>query len=84
MILEDGRRAICRYHATKKNSAFTGVDVGMPRYRANRREIHDRDIHYSLSTNLVERIFRAHIQPNADYWYADLFDESDEDSDMFV
>lgn len=56
MILEDGRRAICRYHATKKNSAFTGVDVGMPRYRANRREIHDRNIHLILRTDLVKHI----------------------------
>lgn len=84
MILEDEGRVICRYDENKVFQNVDGVVIGMQEYRANRREIHDRDIHYSLSTNLVERIFRAHIQPNADYWYADLFDESDEDSDMFV
>ncbi|CAI9297699.1 unnamed protein product [Lactuca saligna] len=52
--------------------------------RANRREVHNRDIHHTLRANLVEQVYMAHIQPLIEYWHDDLSEESDEDSDMFV
>ncbi|XP_023762362.1 uncharacterized protein LOC111910771 [Lactuca sativa] len=61
-----------------------GVVVGTQEYRVNRREVHNRDIHQALRADLVEHIYRAHIQPPHELSHDDLFDESDEDSDMFV
>ncbi|CAI9259274.1 unnamed protein product [Lactuca saligna] len=52
--------------------------------KENRREVHDCEIHHSLRADLVEHIYRAHIQLEAEYWHDDLFDESDEDSYMIV
>ena len=60
------------------------IVVGTQEYRANRKEIHDHDIHHVLCADLVEHIYRAHIQPPYELSHDDLFDESDEDSDMFV
>lgn len=34
--------------------------------------------------DLVEHSYIAHIQPEVGYWHDDLFNESDEDWDMFV
>ncbi|CAI9261885.1 unnamed protein product [Lactuca saligna] len=52
--------------------------------RVNRREVHNHDIHHALRADLVEYIYRAHIQPPLEFHRGDLLDESDEDSDMFV
>lgn len=34
--------------------------------------------------DFVEHIYGAHIQPKVEFWHDDLFDESDEYSNMFV
>ncbi|CAI9301908.1 unnamed protein product [Lactuca saligna] len=84
MILENKGRAICRYNQNEVLPNIEGVAVGMQKYRANGREVHNRDIHHALCTDSVEHVYRAHNQPPIEYWHDDLFDESDEDSDMFV
>ncbi|XP_023762982.1 uncharacterized protein LOC111911436 [Lactuca sativa] len=77
-------RAICRYNENEVLPNVEGVAVGTQEYRVNRREVHNRDIHQALRDDLVEHFYRAHIQPPYELSHDDLFDESDEDSDMFV
>ncbi|XP_023743030.1 uncharacterized protein LOC111891185 [Lactuca sativa] len=84
MILEDEGRAICRYNENEVLPNDEGVVVGTQEYRVNRREVHNRNIHHALRVDLVEHIYKAHIQPPLEFSHDDLFDESDEDSDMFV
>ncbi|CAI9278057.1 unnamed protein product [Lactuca saligna] len=85
MILEDEGRAICRYNENEVLPNVEGVAVGTQEYRVNKREVHNRDLHQALRADLVENIYRAHVQPSQELFYDDnLFDESDEDSDMFV
>ncbi|KAL7600055.1 hypothetical protein Lser_V15G26946 [Lactuca serriola] len=84
MIIEDERRAICRYNENEVLPNVEGVVIGTQEYGVNRREVHNRDIHHALRAVLVEHIYRAHIQPPLEFSHDDLFDESDEDSDMFV
>ncbi|CAI9282155.1 unnamed protein product [Lactuca saligna] len=85
MILEDEGRAICRYNENEVLPNIEGVAVGTQEYWVNRREVHNRDFHQALRADLVEHIYRAHVQPPQELSYDDdLLDESDEDSDMFV
>ncbi|XP_042752034.1 uncharacterized protein LOC122194835 [Lactuca sativa] len=84
MILEDEGRAICRYNENEVLPNVEGEVVGTQEYRVNRREVHNRDIHQALRADLVEHIYRAHIQPPHELSHDDLFDESDENYDMFV
>lgn len=84
MILEDEGRAICRYNENEGLPNVEGVAVGTQEYRMNRREVHNRDIHQTLRAYLVDHIYMTHIQPPHKLSHDDLFDESDEDSDMFV
>ncbi|KAL7603965.1 hypothetical protein Lser_V15G19236 [Lactuca serriola] len=84
MILENVGRAICRYNENEVLPNVEGVAVGTQEYRVNRREVHNHDIHHTLRADLVEHIYRTHIQPPLEFPHDDLFDESDEDSDMFV
>ncbi|CAI9288268.1 unnamed protein product [Lactuca saligna] len=84
MILEDEGRAICRYNENEVLPNVKGVVVDTQEYRANRREVHNRDIHHALRVDLVEHVCNTHIQPPIEFSYDDLFDKSDEDSDMFV
>ncbi|KAL7583944.1 hypothetical protein Lser_V15G42967 [Lactuca serriola] len=85
MILEDEGRTICRYNENEVLPNVEGVAVGTQEYRVNIREVHKRDLHQALRADLVEHIYRAHVQPPQELSYDDdLFDESDEDSDMFV
>ncbi|KAL7607230.1 hypothetical protein Lser_V15G14986 [Lactuca serriola] len=78
------KRAICRYNENEVLPNVEGVAVATQEYRVNRREVHNRDIHQALHADLVEHIYRAHIQPPYELSHDDLFDESDEDSDMFI
>ncbi|KAL7605017.1 hypothetical protein Lser_V15G17409 [Lactuca serriola] len=84
MILEDEGRAICRYNENEVLPNVEGVVVFTQEYRVTRREVHNRDIHQALHADLVEHIYRAHIQPSHELSHDDLFDESDDDSNMFV
>ncbi|CAI9302279.1 unnamed protein product [Lactuca saligna] len=85
MILEDEGREICRYNENEVLPNVEGVAIGTQEYRVNRREVHNRDLHQALRADLVEHIYRAHIHPPQELSYDDyVFDESDEDSDMFV
>ena len=84
MILEDEWRAICWYNENEVLLNIEEIVVGTQEYRANRKEIHDHDIHHVLCADLVEHVYRTQIQSDIKYWHDDLFDESDEDSDMFV
>ncbi|CAI9271330.1 unnamed protein product [Lactuca saligna] len=84
MILEDEGRAICRYNENEVLPNVEGVAVGTQEYRANRGEVHNHVIHHAIRADLVEHLYRAHIQPPIEFSHDDLFDESDEDSDMFV
>ncbi|XP_023743492.1 uncharacterized protein LOC111891662 [Lactuca sativa] len=84
IILEDEGRTIFRYNKNEVFSNVEGVTVGTQEYMENRREVHNRDIHHALHADLVEHVYRAHIQPPIEYCHDDLFDESDEDFDMFV
>ncbi|CAI9260394.1 unnamed protein product [Lactuca saligna] len=84
MILEDEGRAICQYNENEVLPNVERVVIGTQEYRVNRREVHNHDIHHALHADLVEHIFGAHIQPPLEFSHDDLFDESDEDSDMFV
>ncbi|KAL7605707.1 hypothetical protein Lser_V15G18074 [Lactuca serriola] len=60
-----------------------GVAVAQE-YSVNRREVHNRNVHHALRADLVEHIYKVHIQPPLEFSHDDLFDESNEDSDMFV
>ncbi|XP_023752086.2 uncharacterized protein LOC111900429 [Lactuca sativa] len=85
MILEDEGRAICRYNENEVLPNVEGVAVGTQEYRVNRRKVHNRDLHQALRADLVEHIYRAYVHPPQELSYDDdLFDESDEDSHMFV
>ncbi|CAI9279633.1 unnamed protein product [Lactuca saligna] len=84
MILEDEERVICRYNENEVLPNVEGIAVGTQEYRANRREVQNRDIHHALRVDLVEYIYRAHIQPPIEFSHDDLVDESDEDYDIFV
>ena len=57
MILEDEGRAICRYNENEDLPNVEGVAVGTQKYRMNRREVHNRDIHHALRADLVEHIY---------------------------
>ncbi|XP_023769787.2 uncharacterized protein LOC111918343 [Lactuca sativa] len=81
-ILEDEGRAICRYNENEVLPNVEGVAVGTQEYRVNRREVHNCDIHQALRVAFVDHIYRAHIQPPHELSHNDLFDESDEDSDI--
>ncbi|CAI9291441.1 unnamed protein product [Lactuca saligna] len=61
-----------------------GAVIGTQEYKANRRELHNHDIHHALRADLVEHVYMTHIQPPIEYCYDDLFDKSDDDFDMFV
>ncbi|KAL7613966.1 hypothetical protein Lser_V15G07147 [Lactuca serriola] len=84
MILKDEGRAICRHNENEVLPNVEGVAVGTQEYRANRREVHNRDIRHALRADLVEHVYKNHIQPPIEFSHDDLFDESDENSDMFV
>lgn len=58
--------------------------VDTQEYRANRREPHNHDIHYVIRADFVEHVYKAYIQPPTEYWHDDLFDESNDGSDIFV
>ncbi|XP_052622373.1 uncharacterized protein LOC128127733 [Lactuca sativa] len=83
MIFEDEGRGICRYNENEVFPDVEGVVVGTQEYRANKREVHNHDIHHILRADLVEYIYRAHIQPPIEFSRDDLFDESDKDSNLF-
>ncbi|CAI9280981.1 unnamed protein product [Lactuca saligna] len=82
MILKNKGRAICRYNENEVLPNVEGV-VGKQKYRTDRREILNRDIHHALHADLMEHIYRTYIQPSIEFSRDDLFDESDEDSHMF-
>ena len=84
MILEDERRTICRYNENEVLPNVEGVAVGTQEYKANRKEVHNHNIHHTPRVDLVEHIYRAHIQPPLEFSHEDVFDESDEDTNMFV
>ncbi|CAI9298423.1 unnamed protein product [Lactuca saligna] len=84
MILKDEGIVICQYEENEVWPNIEGVVVGTQEYRTNRTEAHDHDIQQSLHADLVEYIYKAHIQSEIEYWHNDLFDESDEDSDLFI
>ncbi|CAI9262082.1 unnamed protein product [Lactuca saligna] len=67
MILEDEGRAICRYNVNEVLPNVEGVAIGTQEYMANRKELHDHDIHHALLVNLVEHVYRAHIQSQTEY-----------------
>ncbi|CAI9277349.1 unnamed protein product [Lactuca saligna] len=77
-------RAICWYSEKEVLPNVEGVTVGTQEYWANRIKVHNRDIHHALCADLVEHVYRTHIQPPIEFSHDDLFDESDEDSYMFV
>nr|KAJ0205306.1 hypothetical protein LSAT_V11C500292250 [Lactuca sativa] len=52
MILEDKRRVTSHYDKNEVLPNVEGVVVSMQEYRANRRKIHDCDIHHALHADM--------------------------------
>lgn len=55
----------------------------MPKYMTNRGKIYDRIDNHNLRVDLVEHIFSTYLNHVVDNWYNDLFEDTNEDSNIF-
>lgn len=67
MILENKEKMICHNNKNENLPIVEEVDIGKPKYMANRREIYEHVGHHNICIDLVEHNFNTHLNHDALY-----------------